>query len=152
MFLITSMVSLQDAKLSWVKFDPPEYPRNAQIAHIEGPVTLTFVLQSGNPVFLKESSGHPLLVPAALESLKKSQLNCIDCAQQGQIFTVVFDFQVASHDCTDPQVPTHTTVDTPTHITVIAQSICTSDPVARYRRTRSIRCLYLWKCARVQRD
>ena len=152
-FLIASIGSLQEPQLNWVKFQTPEYPRNAQIAHIQGNIVLKFLLQPGNGiVVVKESTGHPLLLPAALESLKKSQLNCSDCGQQSQIFTVVFDFVVASHDCKDSEVPTHVTMDSPSHITVLAQSICTSDPVVYYRRIRSIRCLYLWKCARVQSD
>jgi hypothetical protein len=142
-----STISLHGQKLNWVKFPPPQYPRNAQIAHIEGPVTLKFTLQPENAVSVKESTGHPLLIPAAIESLKTSQLECVDCERLAPGFTVAFDFRVESHDCRDSGLPTQAKIDSPMHVTVVAQAICTSDPTARYVRTRSFRCLFLWKCA-----
>jgi hypothetical protein len=147
LILSTSIFSLQAPKLNWMSFYPPEYPRVAQIAHIEGKVTLKLALQAGEVVGIQEQAGHPMLVPAAIQSLKMSRLGCMDCSNEAQTFTVVFDFQVASHDCNDPEVPTRATLDSPTHVTITSQAVCTYDPIATYRKIRSIHCLYLWRCA-----
>jgi hypothetical protein len=147
MFLVASTISLHGQKLNWIKFHPPEYPRNAQIAHIEGPVTLKFTLQPGNEVLIEEYKGHPLLTQSAIESLKMSQLECVDCEHMAPVFTVAFDFRVESHDCRDSALPTQAAIDSPMHVTVVAQAVCTSDPIVHYVRSRSLCCLYLWKCA-----
>lgn len=145
--LIASIFSLQEPKLNWVSFHPPEYPRNTQLAHIEGKVVVKFVLQQGNAIGIQEQTGHVLLVPAAIQSLKMSRLECVHCDEQAQTFTVVFDFRVASHNCDDPEVPTQAILESPTHVTIVSQAVCTSDPVAHYIKMRSIRCLFLWRCA-----
>jgi len=144
--LLGSTISLQGQKLNWVKFHPPEYPRNAQIAHIEGTVTVKFTLQHRNEVLIKETKGHPLLIQPAIESLKMSQLECVDCEHPIPESTVAFDFRVESHDCRDSGLPTQATLDSSTHVTVTAQAICTSDPTSHYLRKRSVWCLFLWKC------
>jgi hypothetical protein len=33
-------------------------------------------------------------------------------------------------------------------VTVIDQPLCTCDPTSDVSRVRSVKCLYLWKCAR----
>lgn len=137
-----------EPQLTWIQFQPPEYPRNAQITHIQGTVILKFTLQTGNRVAVQSSVGHPLLIPSALDSLGASKLACDNCSKQSTLFTVTYDFEVANHDCNEPDRPTRVTKDSPTHIKVIAQSVCTSDPVVRYMKARSFRCLYLWKCGR----
>jgi hypothetical protein len=147
LLLSASIFSQQEPKLNWVSFYPPEYPRTAQIAHIEGQVTLMLTLQAGKVTGIQQQAGHPMLVPAAIQSLKMSRLGCIDCSNDAQTFTVVFDFHVASHDCSDPEVSTQAALDSATHISVVSQSVCTSDPIGHYIKTRSKRCLFLWRCA-----
>lgn len=138
---------LQEPRLNWVKFQPPEYPRNAQRAHIQGRVILEFMLRAENAVSIQSSKGHPELVRSAQESLLMSKLACDNCSEQSTRFTVTYDFEVVNHDCNGPDDPPKVTRDSPMHVRVVAQSVCTVDPVARYMKARSWRCLYLWKCA-----
>ncbi len=50
----------------------PQYPKLAQAARIQGPVLLTAIIsKTGEIQNLVLISGHPLLVPAALEAVKK---------------------------------------------------------------------------------
>jgi hypothetical protein len=144
-FLVASTISVQGQKLNWVKFSPPYYPRNAQIAHIEGTVTVQFTLQHRNEVLIKETKGHPLLIQPAIESLKMSQLECVDCEHLTHESTVHLIFGLRA-TIVDSGLPTQATLDSSTHVTVTAQAICTSDPTSHYIRKRSVWCLFLWKC------
>lgn len=146
--LVAVVLHLQEPQLNWVKFQPPEYPRNAQLAHIQGKVILEFALQVGNAISLQHTSGHPMLIKAAQDSLQMSRLSCENCAEQNALFTVIYDFEVVNHDCNDPDRHTQVTRESRTHIRVVAQSVCTVDPVVRYVKTRSFPCLYLWRCGR----
>ncbi|HKV95211.1 MAG TPA: energy transducer TonB [Candidatus Angelobacter sp.] len=140
--------------LVWDDFHPPVYPRSAQIAHIMGPVTIEFTLQPNNAVAIKKSTGHPLLVAAAEETIKSSQLHCINCPDDAAIFAIVFDFTFANHDCDEAgkHPSSSAKLESSTHISFIAEPVCTIDPATvttrRYRKVRSIQCLYLWRCKR----
>jgi TonB family protein len=61
---------MQQAKL--VRQPRPTYPAEAKMARIQGVVKLTAVIgKDGTIIELAVTSGHPLLVPAALESVKQ---------------------------------------------------------------------------------
>lgn len=144
--------------LVWDDFHPPAYPRSAQIVHIMGPVTVEFTLEPNNAVAIKKSTGHPLLVPAADETIKTSKLHCVNCADGVATFAVVFNFTFAEHDCDEAEEnpPSSARLESSTRVSLIAEPVCTSDPrvvtTRRYRKVRSIQCLYLWRCKRVLED
>ena len=150
MALLLVSCSLQDQSLKWASFRPPLYPRNAQIAHIQGPVTIKFELSTDSDLKVLNVEGHPLLRAAALESLTGSKLRCENCGDQTKLFSVVYEFRVAERNCDDPLINAvhEPTLESANHVSVIAEPICTSDPTIRISRlrVRSIRCLYLWRC------
>jgi hypothetical protein len=141
----------QQPVLVWDDFHAFAYPRNAQIAHIVGQVTIEFTLEANSAVVIKKSSGHPLLAPAAEETLKASKLHCVDCKDGVTNFMVVFDFSMANHDCDEAEKhpSSSSKLDNPTHVSFIAEPVCTNDPAVRYTKVRSIQCLYLWRCKKI---
>jgi len=62
-----------------------------------------------------------------------------------------FDFRVESHDCRDSNLPTKTMMDSAAHVTVIAQidlHVRFPRSAVYYVKSRSLRCLFLWKCGK----
>jgi hypothetical protein len=147
--LIIIGVTEQGAKLRWMEFHPPVYPPMARIANLEGPVTVEITIEPNDRVSFQKWTGHPILVQADGESLKLSKLACDSCAHMTS-FTIVFDFRVSSPECgsfglnSSPRA----VLDTSTHMTISTDRYCISDPAPDLeKRVRSLRCLYLWKCA-----
>ena len=67
---ITIGGNVQSAKL--ISQPRPQYPAMAKQARISGVVRLAAVIgKEGNVIDLKVISGHPLLVPAALEAVQQ---------------------------------------------------------------------------------
>lgn len=126
-------VAQAEPRLNWLNFEQPEYPKEAQAAHIEGPVNLTFVLQKSSPAAVEKATGNPILIKAAEESLKKSLLGCSDCADRAPRFTVLFDFHMVERDCNDPDsaAPTAIRSESTTHIVITAQIPC---PAAKAKK------------------
>jgi hypothetical protein len=148
--LIGISAAAQEPVLRWEAFHPPAYPHMARVAHLHGQIILRFTLQPDGSVAVQESTGHPILRQAAEESLKTSKLRCDDCRNLTPIFTVNFDFQIADHDCREPEIKPiqQVSLKDAGHVLAIVQPFCTSDPLVHYKRVRSPRCLYLWRCAR----
>jgi len=152
LFLFLLMAMLRAPALVWEDFHPPQYPRAALIAHIEGLVTIQFSLDTDGTVTIKNSSGPRILVAAAEESVKASKLRCDSCGTAAASFGVVFDFEIARHSCNDPEInfPPTAKLETLNRVSVTAEPVCTKDPVVRtekvQKKVRSIRCLYLWRC------
>jgi TonB family protein len=139
----------QGPKLRWMEFHPPIYPPMARIANLDGTVTVEITIEPDDTVSLQKSTGHPILVQAAEESLKLSKFACDSCSQRTTPFTIAFDFRFFSLECgsfgnSSPMA----VLDTSNHITISSDRYCISDPAPVLgRRVRSLRCMYLWKCA-----
>src|SRR5262249_48322117 len=123
-------------------------------AHIQGVADMEIELSpEGKIVAWRASSGSPILVQAAADSLRLSQLECRNCNAQSVTVQVAYRFELASDtkgQCAlsgehrDPAV-----LDAPNHVTVTAIPLCiTVENIDPVEKVRSIRCLYLWKCAR----
>ncbi|MCU1309131.1 MAG: TonB family protein [Candidatus Angelobacter sp.] len=70
----------QEHKISVQKFEPPVYPQIAKQARITGEVKLALeVAADGSVTGVKVLSGHPMLVPAALNNVKLWKFHCDDC-------------------------------------------------------------------------
>lgn len=145
---------MQTPRLRWVDFHPPQYPQMARVANIDGPVTVKFVFGANGSIEVKESSGHPILVQAAIESLKASKLVCDGCGQNEPEFSVVFDFKFAGEESQNSELNNSSgaALDSPNHVTIITtvftERLAITDPRGIVtKRVRSVRCLYLWKCA-----
>jgi TonB family protein len=140
----------QGPKLRWTEFHPTVYPPMPRIANLDGTVTVEITIEPDDTVSLQKSTGHPILVQAAEESLKLSKFACDSCSQRATPFTIVFDFRISSPECgsfglnSSPMA----VLDTSTHIRISTDRHCISDPAPVLgRRVRSLRCLYLWKCS-----
>jgi TonB family protein len=115
----------QGPSLRWDELHEPVYPQMARIAHIRGRVVLDVTLQPDGTVTIQDVSGHPILVQAVRDSIQKSKLICEDCSGEPHTFSLVYEFKMA-----DPPPP----------------PAVQPRAIRRYR-VRSIRCMYLWRCA-----
>lgn len=151
LLLVAQGTSRPNPSLVWENFHAPEYPRDAQIAHIAGTVKIEFTIGRNGVITIGKSTGHPLLVPAAEKGVKASKFSCKDCEDNTEALAVVFDFSIANHDCREAEMnPPYTAkLDSNGHVSIIAEPVCTSDPVVKTVHKRSLRCLYLWKCGTI---
>jgi hypothetical protein len=137
------------------KLSLPVYPPLAQQAHISGDVELTIrVRPDGSIEFARLLSGHPVLVPAALESAKKSLFECHGCGD-AITYSLTYKYQIVPRDppkncLTEPDPPAPPTeVDLTRHqVAVFAWELWTCDGTSAITtvRSRSAKCLYLWRC------
>jgi hypothetical protein len=137
----------------------PIYAPLARQARITGKVIVEVTIcpdgtfQSGEVI-----SGHPILRPSALYSATNSKYSCKSC-DSAQKHRIIYDFSLLDgHDCcsdinapvpiSEARILTNEESKAATNIKVEAPPVCICDPASTVtRRVRSIKCLYLWKCA-----
>ncbi|HKF21432.1 MAG TPA: energy transducer TonB [Candidatus Angelobacter sp.] len=120
----------QEPRLKWVSRIEPVYPQMAKIAHIQGDVWIELELDpQGAIVSLLPLSGHPILIQAASDSLRKSKFACENCSEESTFFSVAIRFKMD-----DPPKP-------------VPQPGPVADASRSAPKRRSARCLYLWRCA-----
>jgi len=140
-----------------VKLSAPIYPPAARAAHITGDVDLILtVRQDGSIESAVAASGPPMLKPAALDSAQHTQFECRKCSGAENPYRLVYTFKIEddgscmptankskqdSQDQTYPQI-----ADAEHRVTTTAQVICISDPASDFKKSRSLKCLYLWRC------
>lgn len=122
------------------KLFPPVYPPLAQGVHAVGDVHLRVSIRSDGSIdSVAVIDGHPLLVPAALDSAKQSQFECKDCGQSDHLVegTFTYSFQVSPEEqavdsscCLKEQapsdkVPTTQVSQSDERITITIPPICT---------------------------
>jgi hypothetical protein len=129
------------------KLHEPLYPMVARTAHIYGDVALTLqIRQDGTVQSVEFVSGPPLLKQAAMDSARESQFECRGCNEPLTPYPLVYSFQLSTNgDCCSPLSGPQVSW-TGNHILITASTVCTCDP-AGVIKARSIKCLYLWKCA-----
>ena len=101
-------------------------------------------------------SGPPLLTPAALESVQHTQFECRKCTATANSYRLVYTFQIEDdsscmatdniHKDRDPDQTYPQLADAEHRVTTVAHIVCISDPASDFRRSRSLKCLYLWRC------
>jgi len=134
----------------------PLYPPLARQTSISGNVELSLeVGKDGKVESARVVSGHPLLVQAALDSAQESQFECGKCTETVIFVRLIFTFQLVGSGCTTAKgSPDTVQLDEPlprmiqsqNHVTLIDRpGFC--DPGVVSKRVRSLKCLYLWKCA-----
>jgi hypothetical protein len=139
-----------------VKLSPPIYPPLARQAHISGVVHVWFIIgKDGGAQSAEAADGPVMLRQAAIDSVKKSLFECLDCdkAVSGYLLAYSFEIREGCHfgphcETLDPQ---QTLVSqSPELITISATSSCTCDPFGSLViiKFRSAKCLYLWKCGK----
>jgi TonB family protein len=147
------------ASVRLLKLDNPEYPAVARAARIAGDVVVVVAIEKNGSVKSVAVIGGPqLLRVAAVESAEHSQFECANCTADSNSIRITYTFQISEpRGCTDPAKDSQqqATVDVgeqnvaaSSHVTLSVPSISTCDPVATVERSRSVKCLFLWHCAR----
>jgi len=153
-------IALSQGVVVVTKLSDPVYPLITRTAHIEGDVELTLeVRQDGSIESAVVVSGPPMLQKAALISAQKSLFECQRCGKEPTLYRWVYTFQlINSGCCAEEESETKTTdIGSPrtypqiTHsqnrVTVVDQAGCFCDPATQIGKVRSLKCLYLWRCA-----
>ena len=130
----------------------------ARQTRITGEVKLTLhVSKDGTVESIVAANGHPLLIPAAKDSAQKSQFYCRECNEEMNSAELICAFELSSttsccstdeNRVKDKEVVPRV-VQIQNHASVIDRHTCICDPSGELgKRPRSIRCLYLWRCAK----
>lgn len=141
-----------------VKLHQPLFPPLANQAGISGDVELNITVQeSGTVGSVAVISGHPLLTPAAMESIAKSQFECSGCTQPAT-YSMTYSFvagDLLRDGCTEGTADSqslrrsHEQVSfADHHVTIVGPfvALCPSGPYGPIPKVRSAKCLYLWRC------
>jgi len=145
------------------KLFDPTYPPLAKQTRQYGDVQLQLTIRPDGTIESAEVlSGPPLLRDAALSSAEKSTFECRNCKEGPTFYLMTYSFNLsptiycsataAKPDNSPPDAPYPRISHSQNHITVEEQPIGTCDLPATigYNKVRSIKCLYLWRCARQQ--
>jgi TonB family protein len=147
LFWVCGYLFAQDTQVSVVKPEGIVYPPMALAARVSGEVILSIALApNGSASGVTVESGPPMLRQAAIESAKRSQFHATLGDGAGR-YLLVYRFVLdqtteCEHDDSYPRVTHEANV-----VTVIEQNVPICDPGAVVVHFRSIKCLYLWKCA-----
>jgi TonB family protein len=151
----------QTAKASavLVELSQPVYPPLARQANIYGDVSVAVTVHPDGNTEVAFERGHPMLRQAALDSAQKSRFECRD-GDATVTYQLVYSFRLAkgSDCCSALSVPARVTLEPHSsdpniqeqarRITITADEICICDPPAQLtKKSRSLKCLYLWKCS-----
>ena len=141
------------------KLSPLTYPPLARQTRTMGNVELKLeVRQDGSVASVVAVSGHPLLVPFALENAKESQFACENCRQDVHSYRLICTFELTSVDkeserdqatVANPEHPGLRISLSAGHVLVVDEPVFFRDPGPDPLRVRSAKCLYLWKCKRI---
>jgi hypothetical protein len=88
-----------------------------------------------------------MLRQAAIDGVEQTQFECKDCTADLTPFSITYRFEMvdgppcAPRDATYPRIAQSQNI-----ITIQDQPDDLCDPAADRVRTRSAKCLYLWKC------
>jgi len=140
-----------------VALSNPTFSPQARIANVEGTVMVSVTIRPDGTIEARSVSGLPLLKQAALDSARQSRFECRLCSTP-RSYTLVYNFKRTSQgNCCDgigapvqveEQPPSQDERGQPqTVITVSTERICLCDPGATFKRVRSLKCLYLWRCS-----
>ncbi len=141
-----------------VKLSQPVYPPLARQANIYGDVIVAVTVHPDGKTEVALESGHPMLKQAALDSAEQSRFECRECASTAS-YQLVYSFRLTKGNdcCSAMSVPAQATLEPPlsdqnghrqTLITITAEEICLCDPPSHpTKKSRSLKCLYLWKCS-----
>ena len=154
---VTPTDSTTPHEVSITKLFDPIYPPLAKQTRQFGDVQLQLTIRPDGTVESAEVlSGPPLLRDAALTSAQKSTFTCTNCADGPTFYLLTYTFQVTFPTKNCAPSPTFQNISYPqvthtaNHITIVDQAPEICDPVATitYNKVRSLKCLYLWRCAR----
>jgi TonB family protein len=138
-----------ELKVRLVKVYDPVYPPIAHTANIYGDVELLLqIRQDGAVQSVEVVKGPPLLQKAALESARQSQFECRGCGDGVTPFKLLYSFLLSDGDCCKAADSPTIVTASEDHVWVTNSRFCTCDPAGTMeRKVRSVKCLYLWRCA-----
>ena len=144
------------ARAVLVNLSKPAYPPLARMAGIFGDVSIEVTIsQNGSVVEAIAVTGHPMLKPAALDSARNSRWECRNCDGNAKYLLTYSYKSIETGDCCSAS-PDSTVEQKPevlknglpeTEVIISTEHRCICDPSADVSKHRSIKCLYLWKCA-----
>jgi hypothetical protein len=141
-----------------VEMSQPVYPPLARQANIYGEVSVAVLVHPDGKTEVALERGHPMLQQASLDSAQNSRFECHEC-DSTVTYQLVYSFRLAkgSDCCSAMSVPARVTLEPQSsdqnmqrqaRITITADEICLCDPPAQLtKKSRSLKCLYLWKCS-----
>ena len=145
-----------------VELADPVYPPLARQARITGVVLVKIRIDQDGTTQAVVLSGHPVLREAALTSAQQSRFDCSTCSSsRTYLMRYVFNESSGGDCCNAFAVPPAVQQaaeskdgegNGQTEVTIMAQPTCICDPAATITKHRSAKCLYLWKCSRVERE
>jgi TonB family protein len=127
----------------------PVYPPITRTAGISGDVRLALqIRKDGTIQSVEVVSGPPSLQRAALDSAQQSQFECRACTGDVAAYSLVYSFRFSHDDCCNSSNVPLKVEESQNHIWITAAPFCFCDPSGTTtRKVRSVKCLYLWKCA-----
>jgi TonB family protein len=144
------------------KLPAPIYPPLARTARVIGDVQINLSINADGTIKSATiATGHPLLVQAALDSVKQSRFDCRGCIEgssNSEIVTYSFRMSAREPDpccCSSgkPQPDSLLQVSkSGDHIVLtgppgcICPDECTRASALKHAQFRSVKCLFLWKC------
>jgi hypothetical protein len=148
----------QLARVALAKLAPPVYPPLARQTRIIGDVKLLLGIRpDGTAESAVVVSGHPLLQQAPLDSARQSQFSCGGCTEAVTPYTLVYTFQLTEATCPPSagdsskvapleEKPHSEVSQSQNHVRIITEAMIFCDLGVAFRKVRSVKCLYLWKC------
>jgi len=138
-----------------IKVSPPTYPTLAHRAHIAGDVRIQLAIRTDGTIESAEPlTGHPMLIPAALQSARESTFQCLNCTDATTGYSLIYTFEIKQECSDDPDcsgLASHPPAvqQWPGHVAITVDPLCTCDPQGTISRLkwRSAKCLYLWHCS-----
>lgn len=150
-------------EISITKLSDPVYPRLALQTGQFGDVQLQLTIRPDGTIESAEVlKGPPLLRDAALASAKNSTFTCQNCEDGPTFYLMTYTFKPGpTINCSFtptgtenalPEVPYPHVSSEKNHITIIDRpvSTCDTSPELGSPKVRSIKCLYLWRCAHLR--
>jgi TonB family protein len=146
--------SLPTAKVIVSKLSVPTYPRLALQARIQGAVELNIEVRPDGSIESADIvSGHPMLIPAAVESAQKSEFACKECRESLTPYHMTYKFELGEaisckeidangYGIYDANAGTQVSQLQDT-ITVVGRPFPTCDPAGTisFLKFRSVKCL-----------
>jgi TonB family protein len=146
---VTAPAETPQAEVVLTKLSPPVYPPLARQADIFGEVRVDVAIRpDGSVASAQLFSGHPMLVPAVLESARQSQFECRGCRDGVTTLSLTYAFEMKDDDdCCSAMSQTPEVTQSLNRIVILAPHLCLCDPASTLgKRVRAVKCLYLWKC------
>jgi hypothetical protein len=141
------------------KLAEPSYPPLARQTFITGDVELTLEIRpDGSVQSATAVRGHPLLRQTAIDSAQHSQFACQKCSSTITLSWVYTFLLVGDPRCCPPEesaskqaqteLPSRQVVQSQAHVTLIdTMPPCFCDGSILGMKVRSLKCLYIWRCA-----